>query len=120
MAAAPALIEALKAMAASLHQQMSAPALPKDDGFREAWTVPGDLRELPRPVSAQAQQALQALVKLLEDDDSQAMVMWQQERGVFKHNLPPLTFTRLNTAMDRCDFESALRLLKEGIEHADA
>lgn len=81
MAAAPAVVEALKAMCTSLRQQMSAPTLTQDDGFREAWTVPGDLRELPRPVSAQARQALQALVKLLEDDDSQAMVVWQQERG---------------------------------------
>jgi len=120
MAAAPAVVEALKAMCTSLRQQMSAPTLTQDDGFREAWTVPGDLRELPRPVSAQARQALQALVKLLEDDDSQAMVVWQQERGVFKHSLPPLTFTRLNTAMDRCDFESALSLLREGIQHAGA
>ena len=82
--------------------------------------VPGDLRELPPPISAQARQAHLALLKLLEDDDSQAMVVWQHERSVFRDSLPSLIFNRLNAAMDRCDFESALNLLKEGIHHAHA
>ena len=83
-------------------------------------TVPGALSELPASVKEQARQAHQSLVQLLEDYDSQAMVVWQQERSVFKKVLQPLTVTRLNSAMDRCDFESALSLLKEGIHHVDA
>jgi len=120
MEAAPPFIRALTAMVGALHQQMSLPPDPEDDGFREAWTVPGDLRELPPPISAQARQAHLALLKLLEDDDSQAMVVWQHERSVFRDSLPSLIFNRLNAAMDRCDFESALNLLKEGIRHAHA
>ena len=117
---APPFIQALMAMVGSLHQQMSLPPEPEDEGFLDAWTVPGDLHELPPLLSDQARHAHVALMKLLEDDDSQAMVIWQQKRLMFKESLPPLIYNRLNAAMDRCDFESALNLLKEGSHHAHA
>jgi signal transduction histidine kinase/DNA-binding response OmpR family regulator len=73
-------------------------------------------RELPR----EAREAQKSLRRLLEDYDSQAMVVWQQQCALFKMTLPPLTVTRLNNAMERCDFEGALTLLNEAAQHADA
>jgi len=75
---------------------------------------------VPRAVPRQVQEAQQALRRLLEDYDSQAMVLWQQQRALFKVTLSPLTLTRLNNAMERCDFEGALTLLNEAAQHVDA
>ncbi len=77
---------------------------------------PPRLRVVPR----QVQEVQQALRRLLEDYDSQAMVLWQQQRALFKVTLSPLTLTRLNNAMERCDFEGALTLLNEAAQHVDA
>ncbi|WP_374592263.1 response regulator [Aquabacterium sp.] len=74
----------------------------------------------PRIVPRQVQEAQEALRRLLEDYDSQAMVLWQQQRALFKMTLSPLTLTRLNNAIERCDFEGALTLLNEAAQHVDA
>jgi two-component system sensor histidine kinase/response regulator len=113
-AVGPSVIQAMVAMAASLRQQLPRQASPEESLAWEPETVPGDLYELPEPAKALARQARQALMTLLADDDSQAMAVWQRERRAFKKTLPPLVFNRLNSAMERCDFDSALSLLTEG------
>jgi two-component system sensor histidine kinase/response regulator len=119
-AVGPSVVQAMVAMAASLRQQLPRQVSSDEDEPGEPETVPGELCELPEPVKAMARQARQTLMTLLADDDSQAMAVWLRERRAFKKTLPPLVFNRLNSAMERCDFDSALSLLTEGCDDGDA
>ncbi|MES2088356.1 MAG: response regulator, partial [Pseudomonadota bacterium] len=120
VAAAAPFVHALEMLADALRPQMPSLQQAAGGASGDPVTVPGELREVSGPVMAQARQAHQTMIRLLEDSDSQAMVVWQQERAVLKRILAPLAVNRLNSAMDRCDFESALSLLKEGLQHVDA
>ncbi len=116
-AAAQPFMRALAALVESLRTQ-----LPADAPVAQA----GGAHEVrsnypaPRVITPEARQARRSLLRLLEDYDSQAMVLWQQQRAAFKSMLPPLAITRLNNAMERCDFEGALALLNEASQHVDA
>ncbi len=50
---------------------------------------------------------------LAADCDSEALALWRQHRTDFAAWLPPLTASRLHTALERCDFDSAFGLLGE-------
>ncbi|HIV69505.1 MAG TPA: response regulator [Candidatus Aquabacterium excrementipullorum] len=54
-----------------------------------------------------------ALEHLVNDADSAAIGLWRQEREGFRAVLHPLVFSRLDTAIEQCDFDAALRLLQE-------
>ena len=49
----------------------------------------------------------------MNDADSAAIGLWRQEREGFRAVLHPLVFSRLDTAIEQCDFDAALRLLQE-------
>ena len=59
------------------------------------------------------------LERLLEDADSAAIGLWRQAREAYRAMLHPLVFNRLDTAIEQCDFDTALGLLQEeGGAHA--
>ncbi len=59
------------------------------------------------------------LERLLEDADSAAIGLWRQTREAYRTMLHPLVFNRLDTAIEQCDFDTALGLLQEeGGAHA--
>ncbi|RZK99738.1 MAG: hybrid sensor histidine kinase/response regulator [Rubrivivax sp.] len=60
----------------------------------------------------------EALLRLVQDSDSEAISVWRQQRGVFSAALHPLLFNRLDTAIEGCDFDAALHLLQERLGHA--
>ncbi|MGH6648612.1 response regulator [Aquabacterium sp.] len=60
----------------------------------------------------------EALLRLVQDSDSEAISVWRQQRGVFASAMHPLMFSRLDTAIEGCDFDAALTLLQERLGHA--
>jgi len=59
----------------------------------------------------------EALVRLVRDSDSEAISIWRQHRVAFAAAMHPLLFSRLDTAIESCDFDAALNLLQERPEH---
>jgi signal transduction histidine kinase/DNA-binding response OmpR family regulator/HPt (histidine-containing phosphotransfer) domain-containing protein len=58
-----------------------------------------------------------ALLRLVQDSDSEAITVWRQHRGEFSAALHPVLFSRLDTAIESCDFDAALHLLQERLGH---
>ncbi len=50
---------------------------------------------------------------LAAECDSEALALWRENRVAFASWLPPMTASRLHTALERCDFDSAFGLLAE-------
>jgi two-component system sensor histidine kinase/response regulator len=59
----------------------------------------------------------EALLHLVQDSDSEAISVWRQQRGVFASAMHPLLFSRLDTAIEGCDFDAASHLLQERLGH---
>jgi HPt (histidine-containing phosphotransfer) domain-containing protein len=68
-------------------------------------------------VDADAIQAqTEALERLVHDSDSAAISLWRQQRAVFMTAFDPVVFSRLDTAIESCDFDAALALLQERLD----
>jgi len=118
-----ALAEALRAHFAHADAAGGADAAQASADAATAVAEPPAVRApapIQRILTSETLDAVQALRRLLKDDDSQAMALWQQRRALFKALLPPLAVNRLNNAIERCDFDGALTLLNEAVPHADA
>jgi signal transduction histidine kinase/DNA-binding response OmpR family regulator/HPt (histidine-containing phosphotransfer) domain-containing protein len=59
----------------------------------------------------------EALLRLVQDSDSEAISVWRQQRGVFASAMHPVLFSRLDTAIEGCDFDAASHLLQERLAH---
>ncbi|MBA4108700.1 MAG: hybrid sensor histidine kinase/response regulator [Leptothrix sp. (in: Bacteria)] len=71
----------------------------------------------PADVDAEAIQAqTQALERLVHDSDSAAISLWRNQRKVFMNAFDPVMFSRLDTAIEGCDFDAALALLQERLD----
>ncbi len=107
--AAALLLEQLDDFLAGLRPQLKAPAVP-------APVSASDIRPVasagPDHSGQQHSQHVE-LERLVHDADSAAIGLWRQEREGFRAVLHPLVFTRLDTAIEQCDFDAALRLLQE-------
>ncbi len=55
----------------------------------------------------------EALERLVHDSDSAAISLWRQQRKVFTTAFDAVMFSRLDTAIEGCDFDAALSLLQE-------
>ena len=69
------------------------------------------------PLQAEADLPMTELMHLLDDADSQALELWRNRRDAFRRGLPPDRFLRLDTAIEACDFDTALQQLR-GDDHA--
>ncbi|MDI1259135.1 hypothetical protein [Aquabacterium sp.] len=58
----------------------------------------------------------EALERLVHDSDSAAISLWRQQRAVFMTAFDPVVFSRLDTAIESCDFDAALALLQERLD----
>ncbi|CAH0352869.1 Sensor histidine kinase RcsC [Aquabacterium sp. CECT 9606] len=57
-----------------------------------------------------------ALERLVHDSDSAAISLWRSQRKVFMNAFDPVMFSRLDTAIEGCDFDAALALLQERLD----
>ncbi|APW35908.1 hypothetical protein RD110_00685 [Rhodoferax koreense] len=92
------------------------------DGLRQALALPlerasttGGMPDGP-PVPTlpiqPAATALAALTRLLEDSDSEAVTFFESQASHLRTAMPPETFGAMEAAVQRFDFEAALRLIR--------
>gem|GEM_PF-6257253 len=88
------------------------------DPLTASTSTPATSRATGTPLQAPPPQH-EELERLLEDADSAAIGLWRQTREAYRAMLHPLVFNRLDTAIEQCDFDTALGLLQEeGGAHA--